>query len=283
MSYVVYLLGALLFVSNFGDALKLVLRRQREAVLKLRNNWGQIRMNVDDFLIWITLLWRRVIVSEFGGKIFTRYCGGVILLPSVGYAGILVEPFEELYRAFDLRGKRVLDVGGYLGETAYLFHKWGAAHVTVYEPDPTLGKFVELNLRINRVNGGFRPLFVDACCSSKSVDWNTVLSEKFDIAKVDCEGCEVFLLDVADEVLAKVPEWVIECHSPAVLHKLGRKFSKAGFSVRFKPYYWGGPLYNLAGKFTSIGDRMPKTTSLTLLYAKYIVDNSMPSGDKFLK
>ncbi|MEM3081328.1 MAG: hypothetical protein QXH35_06490, partial [Nitrososphaerota archaeon] len=187
LSYVVYLLGALLFVSNFGDALLLVLRRRREAVLELRNNWGQIRMNVSDFLLWMTLLWRRVIVGEFGGKIFTRYGGGVILLPRVGYAGLLTEPLEELYRVFDVRGKRVLDVGGYLGETAYLFHKWGAAHVTVYEPDPTLGKFVELNLRINRVNGGFHALFVDACCSSKSVDWNTVLSEKFDIAKVDCE------------------------------------------------------------------------------------------------
>ncbi|MEM2484608.1 MAG: hypothetical protein QXK69_07695 [Candidatus Caldarchaeum sp.] len=65
------------------------------------------------------------IVGEFGGKIFTRYGGGVILLPSVGYAGLLTEPFEELYRVFDVRGKRVLDVGGYLGETAYLFHKWG--------------------------------------------------------------------------------------------------------------------------------------------------------------
>jgi len=176
-----------------------------------------------------------------------------------------------------------LDVGGYLGETAFLFHKWGAAHLTVYEPDPLLARFVEQNLKLNRVNFNFRPSFVGVCCSEKSVDWNTVLSEKFDIAKVDREGCEVFLLDVADEVLAKVPEWVIECHRPAVLHKLGRKFSKAGFSVRFKPYYWDGPLYNLVGKFTSIGDSIPKTTSLTLLYAKYIVDNSMLSGDKFLK
>lgn len=83
-----------------------------------------------------------------------------------------------------------------------------------------------------------------------------------------CMSCEDFLLDVADEVLTRGPEWVIECHRPAVLHKLGRKFSKAGFSVRFKPYYRTADC-NLVGKFISIGDSIPKTTSLTLLYAKY--------------
>jgi hypothetical protein len=54
-------------------------------------------------------------------------------LPAVGFASLLTEPFEKIYRVFDYRG-RVLDVGGYLGETAYLFKKWGAEEVVVYEP-----------------------------------------------------------------------------------------------------------------------------------------------------
>ncbi|MEM2800773.1 MAG: hypothetical protein QXR26_06890 [Candidatus Caldarchaeum sp.] len=74
LSYVVYLLGALLFTSNFGDALKLVLRREREAVLKLRNNWGQIRMNVSDFLLWMTLLSANLAVKYSRGTVVELSC-----------------------------------------------------------------------------------------------------------------------------------------------------------------------------------------------------------------
>ncbi|MEM4328504.1 MAG: hypothetical protein QXI50_02450 [Candidatus Caldarchaeum sp.] len=73
---------------------------------------------------------RGVIICGVGGKAFASYEGGVILSPSMHHIGMLTEPFEELYHDFDFKGKRVLDVGGYLGETAFLFHKWGAAHVT---------------------------------------------------------------------------------------------------------------------------------------------------------
>ncbi|MEM1943692.1 MAG: hypothetical protein QXO30_01640 [Candidatus Caldarchaeum sp.] len=263
----------LLLVSNFDDVLKLFIWRKKEVVLKLRNNWGELKANFTDFLLWSRLFLRGVVIRGVGGKAFASYEGGIILSPSMRHTAVLTEPFEELYHDSDFRGKRVLDVGGYLGETAFLFHKWGAAHVTVYEPDFVLGKFAELNLKINNVNGSVRPLFVNASCSHKAVDWNTVLREKFDIAKVDCEGCEVYLLDVADEVLARVPEWVIECHTPKVLHKLGHRFSKAGFSVYFKPYYWT-PSYSIVGKPLSLQNGRPKTP-LTLLYAKYAVDNPM--------
>ncbi|MEM4343061.1 MAG: hypothetical protein QXT91_01875 [Candidatus Caldarchaeum sp.] len=240
-------------------------------MLKLRNNWGEIKVDFSEFCAWAAMFRKGVVVRESGSKIFAFFKGGLFLAPHLLRPSFMAEPYEDVYHDFDFRGKRVLDVGGYLGETAYLFHKWGVAHVTVYEPDPTLGKFVELNLRINRVNGGFRPLFVDACCSSKSVDWNTVLSEKFDIAKVDCEGCEVHLVDVSDELLRSVPEWVIECHSPTILYKLWQKFSSAGFSVYYRNYFWCGTYY-VPGKKSSLKNA-PKTLE-TLFYAKYIPSSS---------
>jgi hypothetical protein len=91
---------------------------------------------------------------------------------------------------------------------------------------------------LNAVKGVVHELFVSASCSDKSISWAKVLEEGFNVAKVDCEGCENYLLDLSDEELRMVPKWVIECHSPQTLKRLCEKFLRAGFMVTFKPYYW---------------------------------------------
>jgi len=37
--------------------------------------------------------------------------------------------YETVYHIPDYRGKRVVDVGGFIGETALFFWKWGAEKV----------------------------------------------------------------------------------------------------------------------------------------------------------
>ena len=90
---------------------------------------------------------------------------------------------------------------------------------------------------LNGVKGVVHELFVNCSREGKSVSWAEVLEEKFEVAKVDCEGCEEGLLKLADDYIRKVPKWVIECHSQQTLRLLGEKFLRAGFVVTFKPYF----------------------------------------------
>jgi hypothetical protein len=132
----------------------------------------------------------------------------------------------------------VLDVGGYLGETAFLFKKWGADEVVVYEPDIVLAKHVRETMFLNGVKGVVHELFVNCLSSYNSISWSEVLKEKFDIAKLDCEGCENGLLNLPDGYLRNVPKWVMECHSSKTFRQLAEKFLSAGFKVTFRPYLW---------------------------------------------
>jgi hypothetical protein len=197
-------------------------------------------------LVFAELLLRRIFVYSVDGKLLARFKGGVVSLPAVGFASLLTEPFEKFYRVFDYNG-RVLDVGGYLGETAYLFKKWGAEEVVVYEPEHQLAKHVRETMQLNGVKGVVYESFVGCSTSHNSVGWIDVLKDRFEVAKVDCEGCEKHLLSLPDDLIRKVPKWVIECHGPETLRQLCEKFLKAGFKVTFKPYIWRSG-YELVGR-----------------------------------
>lgn len=238
-SYLIYFVVWILFATNLREVFRIVLFGET-GKLRLRHGFGTFTVNRNMVLLWAYLLTKGILVYEKAGKIYVSFNGGTVCTPSIDRISLLIEPYEKVYRIFDFSRKKVLDVGGYLGETAYLFHKWGASCVVVYEPDDVLSKHAELTLRLNGVNGRLHKAFVGEPCSAKSVDWQTVLNEGFDVAKVDCEGCEGFLLYVPDEVLRRVPYWVIECHDYETYRRLEEKFTKAGFITSFRAYYWSG-------------------------------------------
>jgi hypothetical protein len=233
--YPMYLIALLLFVRNIRYLFELFLYRGRVKKLEFRFGLGRHRLDLDYVLVFAELLLRRIFVYSVDGKLLARFKGGVISLPAVGFASLLTEPFEKIYRVFDYKG-RVLDVGGYLGETAYLFKKWGAEEVVVYEPEHQLAKHVRETMRLNGVKGVVYESFVGCSTSHNSVGWIDVLKDGFEVAKVDCEVCEKQLLSLPDDLIRKVPKWVIECHGPETLRQLCGKFLKAGFRVTFKPY-----------------------------------------------
>jgi hypothetical protein len=244
--YPLYLIVLLLFVRNSRDFFELFLYRDRVKELEFRFGLGKHKLDLDYVLVFAELLLRRIFVYSVNGKLLARFKGGVISLPAVGFASLLTEPFEKIYRVFDYRG-RVLDVGGYLGETAYLFKKWGAEEVVVYEPDPLQAKHVRETMQLNKVKGLVYESFVGCSTSHNSVGWIDVLKDGFEVAKVDCESCEKHLLSLPDDLIRKVPKWVIECHGPETLRQLCEKFLKAGFKLTFKPYIWRSG-YELVGR-----------------------------------
>jgi hypothetical protein len=93
--------------------------------------------------------------------------------------------------------------------------------------------------------------------------------EKFDIAKVDCEGCENGLLSLPDDYIRKIPKWVIECHSSETLRELGEKFLRAGFRVSFKPYMWQ-TVYHIAGRQRSFHTKAEIPQGLLLIMTAYL-------------
>jgi hypothetical protein len=240
------LIVLLLFVRNFRDLFELFLYRGRVKELEFRFGLGRHRLDLDYVLVFAELLLRRIFVYNVDGKLLAKFKDGVVSLLDIRYASALTEPFEKMYSVIKYEG-RVLDVGGYRGETAYLFKKWGAEEVVVYEPEHQLAKHVRETMRLNGVKGVVYESFVGCSTSHNSVGWIDVLKDGFEVAKVDCEGCEKHLLSLPDDLIRKVPKWVIECHGPETLRQLGEKFLRAGFKLTFKPYIWRSG-YELVGR-----------------------------------
>ena len=144
--------------------------------------------------------------------------------------GVLLENLE-IYHCFDFKNKNVLDIGGFFGETAILFKKWGAAKVLVFEPLPFHLKILYQNIKVNNLENSVKiyPYAVSDTDSYtvlsstakygsgfglhegkykvrvKTISWEKVLkmakNENINIIKVDCEGCEKYLENVPDKLI----------------------------------------------------------------------------------
>jgi len=175
-------------------------------------------------------------------------------------AAVTMIMFDKLYTCYDFldyKGKFVLDVGAYIGDTSIHFVKRGARKIVAVEPIPKFFSYLVNNVKINNLEDRIIPLNVglwfencDLCinlnygCSGsepgnvciRCVDFESLLEitreyvDHIDIAKIDCEGCEYSLLTTPPDALRRIPEYVIEIHgSPLpIIHKFG----KAGFQYK---------------------------------------------------
>ncbi|MEM4158487.1 MAG: FkbM family methyltransferase [Candidatus Anstonellaceae archaeon] len=168
----------------------------------------------------------------------------------------------------DFKEKRVLDVGGHNGDTAMYFLDRGAQFVDIYEPVELNIEIMKMNLqqypakryRINKLAVGDREgeikiktteiegsgkfglklsNFLNKLFKIESkeykfscISFTKILKENnYDVAKIDCEGCEEFLVRVEDELIRKVPVWLIETHSKEIEKKILEKFQKNKFKI----------------------------------------------------
>lgn len=167
----------------------------------------------------------------------------------------LVEGFDAQYLC-DYIGKVVLDIGGYIGDTARYFLKNGARKVVVYEPINKNVACLNFNLAqmpvevipkgVGSQNGkvtiqsnyppghiGFGNLEGRYSASFEVESFSTLLSKiQADIVKVDCEGNEKYLLEVDPSLLRKIPYWMIEVHSHRLTLQLENLFLRAGFEQK---------------------------------------------------
>lgn len=170
--------------------------------------------------------------------------------------------FSVIYSC-DYKNKTVLDIGGYIGDTARFFLLHGARKVIIYEPVPKNLLCLAHNLKkekeihaleifpkaVAEVDGevliesnypeghiGFGNREGKYALRVAGASFETILSHvKADIAKIDCEGYEKHLLKVSKQALCLIPYWMIEIHDNSLLQLLDQKFQNAGYSVEAIP------------------------------------------------
>ena len=179
----------------------------------------------------------------------------------ISVIGLVKQQFiEEQYKWLNAKGKKVIDIGANIGDSAIYFTLKGAEHVYAFEPFPYSYRFAAKNIKLNHMNS--KITLLNEGCSSKvksiridekyqsTVGSNlktskigrivkiTTLSsaiKRFNIhypaiLKIDCEGCEYgVLLKTPISDLRKFERIIIEYHYG--YKNLKRQLNVAGFKV----------------------------------------------------
>jgi FkbM family methyltransferase len=158
---------------------------------------------------------------------------------------------------YDYRGKTVLDVGGYQGESAVFFARLGAKKVIIYEPVLANHPYIKENISLNHVNAEVHKEGIGDQDGVINVSYDCQADTSFglacngehtmaikvrntakvieesnaEVAKFDCEGAEEALTRVSDETLRKIPFYIIEVHTPELYGSVTEKFQTAGFRL----------------------------------------------------
>ena len=119
--------------------------------------------------------------------------------------------FANEYEPFDVRGKVVLDVGAYDGDSAKYFLQRGAKEVIAIEKDRDKAERIPLNPKIHVVAEPFSL-------------WHLHLPH--DCMKMDIEGYETMLLG-HEETIPSLKPTIMEVHN----WWLVEQFTKRGFRV----------------------------------------------------
>ena len=170
-----------------------------------------------------------------------------------------IEGIHAFYYVLDVKGRSVLDVGAYIGDSAIYFNLRGARRVVAVEPSPWAFQVAKRNIEANSVDNvvlincavdkednkklklpsgetdqSFNPKIIN---SKGDVEVPTCtldsIIEKFgpfDVLKMDCEGCEYDSIPYSKRV-GEFREVVIEYHNG--YDALVEKLENEGFKVMF--------------------------------------------------
>ena len=160
------------------------------------------------------------------GKVFYKYRNRAYFKIINAPRPYIDEDYNSHWGFTDFKGKAVLDLGADYGSTAWFFLNKGAKSVVAVEGDPGRAK----TLATNSVKYGFSS-FEETISSPKDIE-RFLENYQFDVAKVDIEGAEANLLNCKNELLEKVPLWMIESHSDVLTLSISRRFEELGFNVK---------------------------------------------------
>lgn len=143
-----------------------------------------------------------------------------------GLYPLLTGAFTETYGC-EYTGKTVLDIGGFIGDSARFALGQGAKEVIVYEPLPKNLQCLAYNLKPYASKVIIEGIAVGTYDGTFIERFETLLTrQQADIAKVNCEGAERHLLKVPHALLRKIPYWMIKTQLRA---EMDAHFTAAGF------------------------------------------------------
>jgi len=260
-------------VKNWPEVLLFRLGLKKKFVMELRNGKrikiGKLR---DYFNFW-NVFWKSedsLIFSSKNTKFNKRkkeieidYENHLIRFNflNTGNYGIILEQFvKDIYKRLNVKGKKVVDVGGYIGDTAIYFAVKGAKHIYVFEPYPPFIKIAIKNIKLNKLEKKVtllneaigkknKTIYIDENHENATVEdlkkskrgkkiRVTTLEEivkrfklKDAVLKIDCEGCEYpSLLNTPNKVLRNFEQIMLEYHYGYL--NLKKKLEEAGFKVK---------------------------------------------------
>lgn len=170
------------------------------------------------------------------------------------YAEYLSGQFEDSY-AINWKNKRVLDVGGFIGDSALYMLEKGAKQVIIYEPIPENIFALSYNLQAYKdkiqvhqqaVTQKDGPIILSSNHPAGSLGFGMeegkyqikcegislskmLARHQIDVVKLDCEGGEKYLVDLSSKEIQSIPYWIVETHSPEIYRKVKNKFDSEGF------------------------------------------------------
>lgn len=196
-------------------------------------------------------------VERLGDDLFKIAKGPVTIIGSSDMLRAVVE--SARFYDLDYRGKTVLDVGGFQGESAVFFSARGAKKVIIYEPVHSHQEIIRKNVKINNIIAEVHEEGIGAVDSIETIEYESeslgfglghgwsnrtqikirnivdVINESnADVAKFNCEGAEENLVAVPTEVLRKVKTYIIMPHGQEIGKMLNKKFQEAGFELTKK-------------------------------------------------
>ncbi|MBO0888670.1 FkbM family methyltransferase [Candidatus Bathyarchaeota archaeon] len=183
---------------------------------------------------------------------------------------LLAEIFVRKVYGEEFRGKTILDVGAYNGDSAILFAKGGAGLVIGLEPDPQNYKLAVENLRLNKLEDRVKlfnlalstapgeshfavnsttpnisrleelsatdssTLSVATTSVKEIVDYLGYLGlRRIDLLKMNCEGCEYGVIsNLPPDILGSLQEIILEFHDGP--RDMPHILAKHGFRTEIK-------------------------------------------------
>lgn len=198
----------------------------------------------------------KVMVVKFSGKEIRLHYKSLSFFSVIITVGEIF--IDEEYKSLKVKGKTVVDIGAFIGDTAIYFALSGAEHVYSFEAYPNTYDLANRNITEN----GFKDkvTLINAACgkegrltvpdqdvpqagnklisskSGKEIEvWglDRIVSQfniKDGILKMDCEGCEYEILaNASDKALKSFEQIAIEYHRGS--RELIKRLEAASFSI----------------------------------------------------
>jgi FkbM family methyltransferase len=236
-------------------------------LLALANqNWNIRQIDASIFKVDKTPLYYEI--KKLGDNLFAAKSERITLMgPVESLMAYFLECTKGVYD-YDYNGKTVLDIGGFCGETAVFFASKGAKKVIVYEPVKMHHELIRKNVKLNRVNAELHQEGIGEKNGELSITYeetglgfglpsngkktitieiksaaDIIIQSKADVAKIDCEGAEISLVNVPSDVLGLIVFYMVETHTKSIQEAVTKKFIESGFSQARVPKHLENEIY----------------------------------------